>query len=294
VLDERVEYVPIESGELWTASSGHGDIGLLLCHGGPGMSDNLSAVAAMVDDMVTVHRFDQRACGRSSGGSAEQNLDTAIADIEALRRHWGYDKWIVGGHSWGAALSLFYTVAQSKRVQGVFYLSGVGSGEGPRMGVVREQRVVRARRLERLSESERAEFSALRNSDAPRDVARFAELMWLSDFADRTKVPDFVTDPLFEFPHNPVAARGLAYSATNRAAQREFGPALRELNLPVLIAHGDEDPVPYTGAARLTEMLPDARFAVLPGVGHDPWLEDPLTLRSVLREFIAELVESGP
>jgi proline iminopeptidase len=287
--NEFVESVSISDGSLWTCTSGQGGVGLLLCHGGPGMSDNLSPVAAMVDDLVVVHRFDQRACGLSSGASTGQSLESAIGDIERLREHWGYDRWIVGGHSWGAALSLFYSLMHPDRVWGIVYLSGVGKGDGPRLGVIREQRAVRARRLERLSESEQIEFSKLRSSEDPKDVARFAQLMWLSDFADRSKAPDFSLHPLFDFPHNAVAARSLAYSATNRAAEFGFADELASLNVPVIVAHGSDDPVPYTGAADLAELLPQARFSLLPDVGHDPWLEDPDTLRNVLREFITPL-----
>jgi len=69
----REEHVAVDGAELWCATSGHGP-GLVLAHGGPGMSDNLGPVAAMVDDLATVHRFDQRACGRSSGQGAGQTV----------------------------------------------------------------------------------------------------------------------------------------------------------------------------------------------------------------------------
>jgi proline iminopeptidase len=148
---EVVEVVAGAGGPLWTVSSGSGNAGVLLCHGGPGMSDNLGPVAAMIDDQVRVQRFDQRACGRSGGASADQDLDSAIADIEALRVHWGYDSWVVGGHSWGAALALFYTLAHPGVVDGLIYISGVGVGAGSKMEIAALQRQARAARLARLS-----------------------------------------------------------------------------------------------------------------------------------------------
>src|SRR5215469_7500607 len=48
------------------------------------------------------------------------------------------------------------------------------------------------------------------------------------------------------------------------------GPKLRELHKPVLVLHGDQDPILRVSAARATAKAIDgARLVVLPGVGHD-------------------------
>ncbi len=49
---------------IWTATQGCGPQ-VVLCHGGPGIYDHLGPVAAMIEDGATVHRYDQRGCGRS-------------------------------------------------------------------------------------------------------------------------------------------------------------------------------------------------------------------------------------
>ena len=66
-MDVVAEYVEVPNATLWTEHQGCGPA-LVLCHGGPGLWDYLAPVAAMIDDLVTVYRYDQRACGRSSGG----------------------------------------------------------------------------------------------------------------------------------------------------------------------------------------------------------------------------------
>lgn len=93
---------------LWTIITGHQHpprLPVVLLHGGPGLWDYLEPVAAMLDDLTLVHRFDQRGCGRS-GPSDDQRLDRFVTDIDELRAHWGYERWLVAGHSFGATLAL--------------------------------------------------------------------------------------------------------------------------------------------------------------------------------------------
>jgi proline iminopeptidase len=59
--------VNVDGARLWTARAGAGPP-VVLCHGGPGLCDNLAPVSDLVEDIATVYRFDQRGCGRSGGG----------------------------------------------------------------------------------------------------------------------------------------------------------------------------------------------------------------------------------
>lgn len=124
-----LRWVPTEDGELlWTATGGEGPP-LVLCHGGPGLWDDQGPVARMVEDLVTVHRYDQRGCGRSSA-SGPYTVARFVADLEALREHFGRETWMVGRHSWGATLALRYAIAHPERVRALLYVSGTGAGHG--------------------------------------------------------------------------------------------------------------------------------------------------------------------
>ena len=50
-------------------------------------------------------------------------------------------------------------------------------------------------------------------------------------------------------------------------------PALRRLDVPTLVLHGEDDFVPVEFAARIAEAVPGARMSVLPGCGHFTYLE---------------------
>ena len=115
-------FVVSEGVSIWTARTGEG-YPVMLCNGGPGCCDYLAPVAEMLDDMARVVRFEQRGCGRSQH-APPYNVETCLTDLENIRAHYGVDRWIVGGHSWGADLALIYALEHTRRVAGLLCISG--------------------------------------------------------------------------------------------------------------------------------------------------------------------------
>lgn len=115
-------FVKSNGARIWTVAQGSG-VSFLLCNGGPGCCDYLGPVAAMVDDLANVIRFEQRGCGRSEA-VRPFDLETCLLDLESIREHYGIDQWIVGGHSWGPDLAIAYAVTYPDRVLGIVGISG--------------------------------------------------------------------------------------------------------------------------------------------------------------------------
>ncbi len=83
---------------------------LLFLHGGPGSGCSARQRQFFDPARWRAVLFDQRGCGRSlPRGSLIANTTAALlADIEALRRHLGIERWLVFGGSWGSTLALAY------------------------------------------------------------------------------------------------------------------------------------------------------------------------------------------
>lgn len=63
--------------------------------------------------------------------------------------------------------------------------------------------------------------------------------------------------------------------------------ALAELPVPVLVYAGEFDTGPTPDLARrAADLFPDARFAVQPGGGHFPWLDDPESFVRCVTAFL--------
>ena len=108
---------------IWTTRNGTAGLRVLLCNGGPGCCDYLEPVANLIDDIAQVIRFEQRGCGRSDSVPL-YDLTTCLFDLETIRKHYGIEQWIVGGHSWGADLALMYALEHPARVTGLICISG--------------------------------------------------------------------------------------------------------------------------------------------------------------------------
>jgi proline iminopeptidase len=116
------QFVQSGGSRLWTITQGTGNP-VVLCSGGPGCCDYLAPVAAMLDDLAQVIRFEGRGCGRSDA-LPPYTIETCLADLEAVRQHYGIERWIVGGHSAGADLALAYTLAYPERVLSFICIAG--------------------------------------------------------------------------------------------------------------------------------------------------------------------------
>jgi len=264
-----VDTITTDDGcRLWATSTGDGPP-LILCHGGPGLWDMFADVAAMLSDRLRVIRWDQRGCGRSER-RGPYALARTVADLDAVRQHFGLDRVAVLGHSWGAQLALRYALDHPDRVSRLVYVSGVGLGWDWHPHYKR-------------------------NLDARCDPARLTHVggrelavrQWSADFTDSSRARGYaerMATPWFEVNYE--------CNAILRAEDRELWqesvliPQCRALPVPTLIVDGAQDIRPRWAVDSLAQALPCATRAVLPDVGHVPWLEDPDEFRSVLLAYL--------
>ena len=284
---QSFEMVGIPDSSLWTVRQGNGPA-LVCCHGGPGLWDYLEPVAAMIDDLVTVYRYDQRSCGRSTG-NPPYDVATAIADLDALREHWALPQWIVLGHSWGATLALAYSLAHPVQTRALVYLSGTGIDAS-------WHAEYRANRVALLSPDEqrqladlRARLATVRGAEFDAVERAYCELAWSTDIADRRRARElarqlFVDGLHVNFQVNQILGNDADYFTQQSALPQQ----LATLRVPTLVIHGERDPRPARVARQLAEIIPSASYVELPHVGHLPWLEQPDLLRGVLRPFLAQ------
>ncbi|MFD7511947.1 alpha/beta fold hydrolase [Streptomyces sp. NPDC059853] len=276
------EVVPTEDGaRLWATRAGEGTP-VVFCHGGPGLWDFLDDAAELLADRATVHRWDQRGCGRSQR-RGPYSVARSVADLDAVRHHFGLERMALLGHSYGAHLALRYALEHPGRVSKLVYVSGNGidSPDTWRSTYRQNLRAHLGGHLERWAELK----SRRRTEEEDRE---FCVLQWSADYSDREQALARA-----EAAASPWFGVNFACNATvNAEVDRISGtPELRaaceKLDVPVLIVHGAEDIRPGWALDSLEQALPRVSRTVLNGAGHLPWVEEPNGFRSVVGEFLA-------
>ncbi|MFB6719197.1 alpha/beta fold hydrolase [Kribbella sp. NPDC056345] len=274
---------------LWTATTGTATSAaapVIILHGGPGTWDDHARLAAMVDDLTVVHRFDQRGCGRS-GMSEELSMARSVQDIDELRAFWGHEKIVVIGHSFGATLAVTYAAMYPDHVAGVVYLDGVGIGDwrtGDRE--VRERRMTpeQLARLDELSEIRRDGASGrIRTRD---EEIEFRVLAWFPDFADPERAMEWaLEDASVDLPISWAVNRALSNEINSWPDSRKSDD-VAAIPAPITFIHGEGDPRPHTAVQALAEHAQQPSFHLIPDAGHSPWREQPDAIREILRSVV--------
>jgi len=266
---------------LWTQSEiAPNRPGVAFLHGGPGMWDYLAPLATLFDGVMSTHRYDQRGCGRSSP-NGDYRIERFVADLEELRRHFGYGRWFVIGHSFGAELALAYASTYPDHVSGVVYCDGVG------LDWLRYRAAYHARADGRLSDAQKARREHLGRLQRSWDEeVEWRTLCWLPDFADPDHAEELARlDAMTRLPINRVCHHAL-YAAHLGRRGEDQRLACCQVKARVLVIHGSEDPRPLDGVCELVDALPNATLAVVANAGHQPWRERPETVRYLLRDFV--------
>src|SRR2546430_5408039 len=110
--------VDLNGVRIYTRRVGDGPPSVVVLHGGPGAHhDYLLPQYDRLAHGRTLLYYDQRGGGRSPvPRDTPVGWREHVADLEALRDHWGLDRVALLGYSWGGLLALLYALAHPARI----------------------------------------------------------------------------------------------------------------------------------------------------------------------------------
>jgi proline iminopeptidase len=249
----------------------------VVLHGGPGAHHDylLPGFDALAERRELVY-YDQRGGGRSPvGRDVAVGWREHVADLEALRLVWGYQRLTLVGYSWGGLLAMLYATECPGRVERMALVSAAPAWRAARDEFERRfQARTMSPALVAARDALRA--SGLRERDPAAHAARLFELAVAGYF------------------HDPARARELTpFRVTERTraavwdslGDYDLRPALRRLEVPAIVLHGDDDPIPVDSAREAASCL-RAAFHLLPECGHVPYVEAFGQFRRLVDEFL--------
>jgi pimeloyl-ACP methyl ester carboxylesterase len=232
---------------------------------------------AFADEGFHVVRYDQRDAGESTrmpdtgtanpfaalfgrrgeAYTAEDMTDDAVSVLDAV----GWDQAHVFGHSLGGAVAQRIALRHPERVLSVTSSAAVPSDVGG-LGVARYLRYGLLARLARMKFPEGREGDIAASLAVARGVASPAYPF------DESAAREWIEREVDSGPRDTKAQ-------SRQIGAQWHGPRLRELGKPLLVLHGDADPIVRPSAGRATaSRVTGARMTIFPGVGHD--LPEPL------------------
>lgn len=276
---------PVPGAELYYKSIGVGEP-LIVVHGGPGLEHSyLLPALEPLGQTFRLILYDQRALGRSTGDldSASISMNRYIADLDAVRELAGVERVNLLAHSWGCLLATLYALEHPERTNALILMSPVEPGQ-------RYAQETRERQQARRSLEDAAAIDSLTRSEGlergePETLGRLYHHFFRGTFAN----PDEANSLRLDFTERTAKqGRDVAALLMEPLADLDLWDELSELAVPVLVVHGDQDPIPLAMAEEMVERLPNARLEALTDVGHFPFIESPGRLFGAIQRFLEE------
>jgi proline iminopeptidase len=263
---------------------------LVMIHGGPGM--DMGYMVADFAPLAERHRllyYDQRGGGRSQllgDDAALYTMARHVADLEALRRHFGLERMTLVAHSFGPAVAASYAIAHPDRVARMIFIGPVPPRAGDlwkRYGETMDSQ---------LTADERAQLAKLEEAmvHGP-DPVQACRAYWAIAVKPRVSRPELARKVTGDFCSAGAdairAGMGIAGPHTlTSLGEWDLRPGLAAVKAPTLIVHGELEAIPMDLVEEWTTALPAGRLVKVPGASHFPYVERPDLVWPAIEAFL--------
>jgi proline iminopeptidase len=265
---------------------------VIAVNGGPGLShaymmmnDLWKQVAA--DRLVIL--YDQRGTGASKklASGAPQTMDAQVADLEAVRAHFGIDKVALVGDSYGGFLVMAYAAEHPEHVAKLVLSDSPPPSFKTMVHLLPQT-------FPDIEEEDEAATKKLGNTDAAAQLElrnHFRMIFYSPEKRDAylAKMGD-LTPQRGSSPGTPGLGfePAVAGAVSQSAGALDLTQAVEGFHFPVLVITGRYDMnVAPINAWKMAHEIPGAKIVFFEESGHLPAYEEPEKYRRVLAEFLS-------
>ncbi|GMA17336.1 alpha/beta hydrolase [Deinococcus metallilatus] len=270
---------------------------IVFLHGGPGY--NSYSFRELFGERLAGRRvvyLDQRGSGRSGPlseteqGGDKLDLDTLVADLEALREHLGAERLVPLGHGFGALVALEYARRHPERTARVIVVNPWVHFPELALTLLREASAMRGVPLDDPADAVRARTPE--GQYPPVGEARVEAAFTLlnaRDLLNALHFRDSASRMRLEFTDAEgqlIGGGEVQEALVNQGLwEFEYPPFLPELRRPLFVIAGVHDRSSYPEQVEWLADLGGADVTVL-DAGHYPWLDDEDAFAEALEEAL--------
>ena len=205
-----------------------------------------------------------RGCGSAKRPQDESELNIKILaqDYIDLLRNLNIKKACVVGHSTGGVIALQAMILAPELFHRAVFLDSVGP-KGVKL--------------------------------APEMIDAFSKMRVDFEFCKAVMSATIKNADVFGTFFNGIATDAFSIAPTNwmgvpkALANIDLTSQIGQVQQPILVLHGDEDPIlPFAGSQEMAAQLPAGKFELLKGFGHSPNVENPDLFVSKMYSFLFE------
>ncbi|WP_229401675.1 alpha/beta fold hydrolase [Micromonospora okii] len=251
---------------------------MIVHHGAPGLGSRNEPKRSFCPfaDRMRVIVFDARGSGESSDDEPFTH-EQWVADVDAIREHFGYEKIVMAGGSYGGFIAMEYAIAHPDRVSALVLRDTAADTAHDHLAVER------ARSTDRVAIPEWV-------------IERIGTGRFESDEQLREYWRAIL--PLYDHQHDPakdeakLAATRFHYRTHNAAfgqnmPRYDLKPKLPSITCPTLVTVGRHDwRTPVAASQTIADLVPNGELMVFENSGHSPQLEEPELFQRVVRDFL--------
>ncbi len=237
----------------------------------------------LASESRTLIFYDMRGRGRSSkvADASRISMDTEVADLEAVRRHFGKEKFSLIGWSYLGGLVVLYARQYPEHVDRVVQVGPIS----PTYEIFAETSTTP---IDNEGEVQLAKMQAegLAQSDPEKYCSEFWKIYMRRVFYDPAKIELFRSDKCQcenEMPDNVNFQLSAIIASLGKWDWRE---KVRSLQVPVLTIQGNHDTLPMEGARVWASSLQNARLLIVRKAGHLPFVEQPDVFYPAVETFL--------
>lgn len=237
----------------------------------------------LADKSRTLILYDMRGRGKSSAidDAAKFSMDFEIADLEALRQHFGKEKVSLIGWSYLGGLVILYANQFPDHVNRIVQIGPIP----PTYELFQQSRSTSLDE-ESMAQLNKLQEEGLAESDPERYCKEFWNIYMKQIFFDPDKIGWMRSDMCKcenETLNNVSAQIGAILGSIGEWDWRE---RVRGLDMPVLTIHGESDSLPLEGSRAWVRALRNARLLYVREAGHLPFVEQPEVFYPAVDTFL--------